>query len=622
MATSTRCGLLLLCILICGLPGATSIAQEINWYPDLNSATKAAAKQNKLVLLHFNADWCRPCKTLESFVFTNPAVRRAFDNNVIAVKIDVDKHPDLVQQYAVSKVPFDVALTATGRVVSKRQSPMDSSGYTKMISGYGQIINGLANSQNPGLQQNLDELKELISNEHRSFEGQPTSFTPSGPSHQAPRPSVESAELNRKSKFVSNPYAQNATPAPKQIANAFDTTGTAKDANSNDFKVVPNFVPNPVPSVDRNPFVAIAKSQRVPNPNQPSTNPTKLPTTNPELNQAVMPNQFALQNKKVDNSFATTLEGQLAVVENNPKMNLPQQGNQFAPSNTPIAGSAIAGPNATAQKVAEANATGSKVGGPPSSTQSKTQDNSFQPAAQVALRQPPTKKFQPRADEHPIKSQNLAKISLPKQDQQPPEVQAQIVLGPPATRMPTEARIAQGLTNPTTSSNPIPNSTLDIEAQSPPLIPGVAIKSKVAATKAPTVSAKPATEPEFALHGKCPVTLLTESRWVDGDKRWGCVHRNRTYLFSSEDNLKRFQSRPDEFSPVLAGFDPVTFHETGKLVDGLEENGVFMGKANRQRVVLFSSAETRDKFQKDPRKYLGAVRQAMQATGSTNDLLR
>ena len=126
---------------------------------------------------------------------------------------------------------------------------------------------------------------------------------------------------------------------------------------------------------------------------------------------------------------------------------------------------------------------------------------------------------------------------------------------------------------------------------------------------------------KLCLKGKCPVTLITEGRWEDGDTRFGIVHRNRTYIFASAEKLNQFRSNPDNFSPVLAGYDPVIYQEQGKLVEGLAENGVFMGRMPNQKVILFSDAQTRSKFQASPKKFLESVRQATNNTGS-DTLLR
>ena len=89
------------------------------------------------------------------------------------------------------------------------------------------------------------------------------------------------------------------------------------------------------------------------------------------------------------------------------------------------------------------------------------------------------------------------------------------------------------------------------------------------------------------------------------------MHRDRTYLFSSKEKYELFKTNPDRFSPILSGYDPVIFHEQGQLLDGLEENGVFMGKNEKQHIVLFKNQETRAKFQANPKLYLDSVRQAV-----------
>ena len=96
------------------------------------------------------------------------------------------------------------------------------------------------------------------------------------------------------------------------------------------------------------------------------------------------------------------------------------------------------------------------------------------------------------------------------------------------------------------------------------------------------------------------------------------------YIFSSAEKLKTFQANPDFFSPILAGYDPVVFHKEGRLINGLAEHGVFMGKAPDQRILLFRDAQTRAMFQAQPAAYMNTVRQAMNATtrGANAPVLR
>lgn len=76
--------------------------------------------------------------------------------------------------------------------------------------------------------------------------------------------------------------------------------------------------------------------------------------------------------------------------------------------------------------------------------------------------------------------------------------------------------------------------------------------------------------------------------------------------------MRTFLSAPDDYSPILAGFDPVDFCDLGELNEGEASLGVFMSKSGQQKVVLFSSADNRAKFQNEPKKYLEAVRTATQ----------
>ncbi len=116
----------------------------------------------------------------------------------------------------------------------------------------------------------------------------------------------------------------------------------------------------------------------------------------------------------------------------------------------------------------------------------------------------------------------------------------------------------------------------------------------------------------YALNGDCPVSLLTENRWVAGDPRFGCVHRGRVYLFETEEKQRRFLSSPDEFSPLLAGYDPVAFRDEGTLREGLRELGIVMTQNERQMIVLFASEENARKFKERPTLYLETIRVAIE----------
>ena len=123
----------------------------------------------------------------------------------------------------------------------------------------------------------------------------------------------------------------------------------------------------------------------------------------------------------------------------------------------------------------------------------------------------------------------------------------------------------------------------------------------------PAKQESPKQNPSVALDGYCPVSLIRSDTWRKGDPRWGVIHRGRIYLFASKREKDEFFSRPDEYSPVLSGIDPVALTDGGHVVEGKRAHGVVF----RKRVYLFASEANLQKFWKAPDSYSGQVMQAM-----------
>jgi thiol-disulfide isomerase/thioredoxin len=154
----------------------------------------------------------------------------------------------------------------------------------------------------------------------------------------------------------------------------------------------------------------------------------------------------------------------------------------------------------------------------------------------------------------------------------------------------------------------------------------VATASAASIAQAPTNAAPPPVPPRppLGLDGFCPVTLIERHHatpsdphcWVQGDPRWGVVHRGTVYLFAGPEEQKRFLADPDRFSPALSGNDPIIAFDQGRLVQGTRQFGTFYG----DRVYLFSSAENLAKFaQKSDiaQHYADDVRQAEASSGGS-----
>ena len=117
---------------------------QVQWEPDRETAISRASDTGKYVLYHFTADWCRPCRQLEQFVFPSPTISRVFDEKVVPVKVDVDLNPGLVKEYGITGIPADVVLTPSGRVVIQRQSPRSTDGYIQLIKQLQRVDDAIA----------------------------------------------------------------------------------------------------------------------------------------------------------------------------------------------------------------------------------------------------------------------------------------------------------------------------------------------------------------------------------------------------------------------------------------------------------------------------------------------
>jgi thioredoxin-like negative regulator of GroEL/YHS domain-containing protein len=585
---------------------SSCLAQGINWQSDLEQASQQAARENKLVLLHFGATWCRPCHTLDTFVFSNPRVQRAMQDNVIPVKIDVDEQAVLAKEYGVSSVPFDVVITPAGRVVGKRSSPRDASAYADMINGFNRIINGLANG-NPALHEQLDQLKDQMFTDNQIVENK--SFEPAMPVHRAPNASRNSAELKRKSRII-NPFTDNANQPQSEVASEPKTLKNSQ------------LVQSSTPRKVMNPMAFAAKANPI--ANKPSKNndfasnspakaadikvARKATVLSPARKKAAVANLAAMPSnqtvpKELQPKSATQLEPQTSPAHMTPAK--PAE-NSFAPQQfaaTPVDFQADNSANTTpATDFQQAPAV---TPAPQTKLLQMANQTGFLPADKQAIVARPIATAKLRAGSQLTKQNSVsASLVIPRKK---PVNEDKLLKDEKAAEM----EIVSG------------EAKIILEAKSNDFASTATSNSQAAATDAPLTNSTAQVDlPEnIALHGKCPITLMKKGIWTDGDPKWGCIHRNRTYLFTSEANMREFQKDPDASSPLLAGYDPVIFHNSGELVDGMETHGVFMGKSPNQRVVLFSSAKTRSEFESSPRNYIETIRQAMQATGGASSKL-
>jgi thiol:disulfide interchange protein len=107
--------------------------QEL-WHPDYESAAAAADESGRPMLIHFHAKWCGPCRQMEARVLNQPSLREGLRDRVVAVKVDYDRHADLVERFGVAALPCDLLVDADGTVLLRTTGFVGETTYVERIA--------------------------------------------------------------------------------------------------------------------------------------------------------------------------------------------------------------------------------------------------------------------------------------------------------------------------------------------------------------------------------------------------------------------------------------------------------------------------------------------------------
>jgi YHS domain-containing protein len=105
------------------------------------------------------------------------------------------------------------------------------------------------------------------------------------------------------------------------------------------------------------------------------------------------------------------------------------------------------------------------------------------------------------------------------------------------------------------------------------------------------------------MDGYCPVTLREKWKWQRGSADFSASHGGLTYHLVSEEAQAQFREDPEAFAPVLSGNDAVIWCDDERLVPGHREHGV----TYRDRVFLFSTEQSLRKFGSNPNRYTSSL---------------
>ncbi|WP_127844397.1 thioredoxin family protein [Psychroflexus aestuariivivens] len=97
-------------------------SQDIYFYDgDWGRTLEFAEEQERLIFVDVYAIWCRPCREMSKYVFTNPHVGKYFTETFINKKINAERGVgiDLVKKYNVKALPTLLILDSDENLIAK-----------------------------------------------------------------------------------------------------------------------------------------------------------------------------------------------------------------------------------------------------------------------------------------------------------------------------------------------------------------------------------------------------------------------------------------------------------------------------------------------------------------------
>ncbi|MFO7991106.1 MAG: thioredoxin family protein [Thermoplasmata archaeon] len=120
-------------------------AGEIDWY-SYSSGMDKAEVEDKPVFIDFWATWCGPCVDMEENVYPDSAVVEKSDE-LIFIKVNVDKQGDIASRYGVQSIPTLLFLTPEGGEITKHVGKLSAS---ELVDLMDDVLSRYENAENDG----------------------------------------------------------------------------------------------------------------------------------------------------------------------------------------------------------------------------------------------------------------------------------------------------------------------------------------------------------------------------------------------------------------------------------------------------------------------------------------
>jgi len=111
----------------------SGIASE--WLTSLEEAQELARTKNQFILVDFWASWCGPSQAMDFQVWSSEYIQ-ILKTKFIPLKVNVDKHPDLVCRFKVTAIPTVLLITAGGEIIYRKQGYIDRAYLAEILHSF------------------------------------------------------------------------------------------------------------------------------------------------------------------------------------------------------------------------------------------------------------------------------------------------------------------------------------------------------------------------------------------------------------------------------------------------------------------------------------------------------
>lgn len=136
-ALNIRTGLTLICLGVMAVDAGPTWAADPadgHWYKEVERAVAAAKRTQLPLLVHVSASWCGPCRRMDREFLEKPTMLGQLGTRFIGLKLDADRHEELLEKLSVRSVPTDLIVDTQGNIISRSEGYQDQKTYFSRLA--------------------------------------------------------------------------------------------------------------------------------------------------------------------------------------------------------------------------------------------------------------------------------------------------------------------------------------------------------------------------------------------------------------------------------------------------------------------------------------------------------